>query len=71
MGYSIEHQFFGLKLRIDIFVVVDILPEPEQLFCQFRLRTGLAVNTEACNAVRRDMNEARTRAQTEGHEVTN
>ena len=70
MGYGIEHQFLGLEFRIDVFIVVDVLSEPEKLLRQFRLRTGLAVDAETSNAVRRDMDEARTGAQTEGHEVT-
>ena len=66
---GIEHQFLCLELRIDVFIGINVLSDVEVLLRQFDLRSGDIIDTDACNAVRRDMDEARTRAQTESNQM--
>ena len=57
MENSIEHQFLGLELRIDVLVGIDILSDIEGLFRQSDLWTWHIVNADAGNAVGRDVDE--------------
>ena len=52
-----KNKVFGYELRIYIFVLVDVLPQPQVLLGELHIGTWHVVDAQSSDAGRRDVNE--------------